>query len=266
MPATTSPPHSALTRSRQSCSSQARSSLVGSSLVRSLRTGPDIAARPPVTGSASARHRRLRPARLTAVLGAAIGATVCVFGVAVAPAEAATTVRVANAMPGSELRGGVDRCVGAQVPCPTWAGDDDYTVRRPLDGFLVGSVPAGVGELVTDFAFEWEEVEHRSRVWESGPDAEGGYHVDLIVDVLRGESLTSAKALRDYLTDYYERDPATWRLDPFKQHGQPGWHDDAVAFWLAAPGVGVAVKVDRERFGAGDLLRTAYGIRPVTGR
>ncbi|NYH93053.1 hypothetical protein [Actinopolymorpha rutila] len=189
------------------------------------------------------------------------------FGVAVAPVQAATTVRVAGAMPDSELRGSVDRCVGAQVPCATWAGTgDDHTARRPLDGFLVGPVPAGVGALVTDFAFEWEEVEHRSRVWESGPDSDGGYHVDLTVDVLRGESLTSAKALRDYLTDYYERDPAIWRLDAFKQHGQPGWHDDTIAFWLAAPGVGVAVKVDRERFGAGDLLRTAYGIRPVTDR
>ncbi|MFD2083319.1 hypothetical protein [Actinopolymorpha cephalotaxi] len=207
---------------------------------------------------------------MTAALSATLGATVCVFGVAVAPAQAATTVRIANAMPDAELRGVVDRCTGNQAPCATWVGtnddDDDYTARRPLDGFLVGSVPAGVGELVTDFAFEWEEVAHRSRVWESGPDADGGYQVDLTVDVLRGESLTSAGALRDYLTDYYERDPATWRLDPFKQHGQPGWHDGTIAFWLAAPGVGVAVKLDRERFGAGDLLRTAYGIRPVTGR
>lgn len=264
MPSTTSPTHSSLTRSSQARSSEARSSPARSSVARSGGTGADIAVR---------RHRirfgpasALRVARLTAVLGATLGAGVCVLGVAAAPAEAATTVRVANAMPDSELRGGVDRCVGVRIPCPTWTGDDDNTARRPLDGFVVGPVPAGVGELVTDFEFEWEEVEHRSRVWERGPDADGGYHVDLTVDVLRGESLTSAKALRDYLTDYYERDPATWRLDPFRQHGQPGWHDDTVAFWLAAPGVGVAVKVDRERFGARDLLRTAYGIRPVTGR
>ncbi|MET9023514.1 hypothetical protein ABZV93_26425 [Actinopolymorpha sp. NPDC004070] len=247
-------------------SSLARSPLNPSPLARSFPTGSGVAARPPGGGSARARRRHRRSARLTAALGATLGATVCVLGVAVAPAQA-VTVRVANAMPDSELREGVSRCVGALGLCATWAGtDDDHTARRPLDGFLVGSVPAGVGALVTDFAFEWEEVSHRSRVWESGPDADGGYQVDLTVDVMRGASLTSAQALRDYLTDYYERDPATWRLDPFKQHGLPGWHDDTIAFWLAAPGVGVAVKVDRERFGAGDLLRTAYGIRPASGR
>ncbi|REF36799.1 hypothetical protein [Thermasporomyces composti] len=134
-----------------------------------------------------------------------------------------------------------------------------------LDGFVVGWVPRGVGSLVTDFSYEWEDVAHRSRVWETGPDTNGAYRVDLTVAVLRGERLRDIDAVRDYLAEYLERDAEQWGLRPFRHLGRPGYHNDVETFWLAEPGVAVRVHVDGERFTEGQLMRTARSIRPMRG-
>jgi hypothetical protein len=144
------------------------------------------------------------------------------------------------------------------VPC-------DTTACHELDGFVIDWVPRGVGPLVTDFAYEWEDVAHHSRVWETGPDTDGAYRVDLTVTVLRGERLHDIEAVRDYLADYLERDPERWRLRTFRHLGRPGYHNDVEAFWSAEPGVAVRVRIDGERFTEGQLMRTARSIRPVRG-
>ncbi|PYC70415.1 hypothetical protein C7C45_13625 [Micromonospora arborensis] len=121
-----------------------------------------------------------------------------------------------------------------------------------LDGFRIGYLPPDVGELVSDFASEWEDVTFATRVWERQVD--DGYRVDLRVHVLRGDRLGTLAELRDFLAEYHERDDVDWALTDF-QHGEdPGLIGAAEAFWLAAPGVAVNVLTDPERFAA-DTVR-----------
>ncbi|MFI5832953.1 hypothetical protein ACIA5A_04660 [Micromonospora sp. NPDC051300] len=108
-----------------------------------------------------------------------------------------------------------------------------------LDGFHIGELPGGVGEQVSDFATEWEGVRFATRVWER--QVEDGYRVDLRVHVLRGDQLTDLGALRDFLADYHERDPATAELAGFPHPDGPGLIGDTEAFWLTEPGVAVNV-------------------------
>ncbi|MGN9775704.1 hypothetical protein ACTMS0_07985 [Micromonospora sp. H33] len=130
-----------------------------------------------------------------------------------------------------------------------------------LDGFHIGHVPAGVGAEVSDFASEWEDVRVASRVWERQvPD---GHRVDLRVHVLRGERLTDLAALRDFLAEYQERDPASWTPADFAHGTSPGAVADDQAFWLAEPGVAVTVLVDPERVDRGQLVATALAVRPA---
>ncbi|MBO3750791.1 hypothetical protein J5X84_32345 [Streptosporangiaceae bacterium NEAU-GS5] len=129
-----------------------------------------------------------------------------------------------------------------------------------LDGFEIGHVPGGVGATVSDFSYEWEDVAFASRVWEHAtPD--GGHAVDLTVIVLRGDRLTDADALRDFLAAYHECDPATWR--PTQIGNWPGFMSDNQLFWLVQPGVAVDVRADPGRFRIHDLLAAATSIRPA---
>ncbi|WP_089157170.1 hypothetical protein [Micromonospora sp. NBS 11-29] len=116
-----------------------------------------------------------------------------------------------------------------------------------LDGFHIGYLPPGVGELVSDFASEWEDVSFATRVWER--QVEDGYRVDLRVHVLRGERLTDLNEVREFLAEYHERDPATWDLADFTHPDGPGLTGAEEAFWLAVPGVAVTV------LAAPDVLR-----------
>lgn len=133
-----------------------------------------------------------------------------------------------------------------------------------LDGFLLRWVPSDVGALVTDFEYEWEDVAFRSRVWESGPDADGAYRVDLQVTVLRAPTLTDPAALRAFLAEYLEHDPAEWVTEPFAHPDGPGFRDEDELFWLAAPGTAVRVQAG-EQVGARGLERTACSVRQVLG-
>lgn len=138
------------------------------------------------------------------------------------------------------------------------------TVTCPeiVDGFQIDHLPAGIGDLVTDFAYEWEEVAFKSRVWETGPDEHGAYRVDLTIKVLRGERLTGLAALRDYLVEYYEYDPADWELTEYDHNGDPGYLAADEAFWLVEPGVAVSVRI-ADHLTEADLLQTADSIRPA---
>lgn len=115
-----------------------------------------------------------------------------------------------------------------------------------LDGFRLGYLPPGVGDLDSDFASEWEDVSFATRVWER--QVEDGHRVDLRVHVLRGERLGTLAELRDFLAEHHERDPVTWALTEFQHVEALGLIGAAEAFWLDRPGVAVNVLVDSERF------------------
>ncbi|GIJ77400.1 hypothetical protein SAMN05443287_112151 [Micromonospora phaseoli] len=134
---------------------------------------------------------------------------------------------------------------------------DESRAGGMLDGFHIGQVPDGVGDEVSDFASEWDDVRFASRVWERQvPD---GHRADLRVHVLRGDRLADLTALRDFLCAYHERDPVEWRLEEFQHGDGPGLTDGGQAFWLVEPGVAVTVLTVPE-FGE-SLLPTALSVR-----
>ncbi|MEU1756059.1 hypothetical protein ABZ436_25875 [Micromonospora matsumotoense] len=132
-----------------------------------------------------------------------------------------------------------------------------------VDGFHVGRVPEGAGELVSDFASEWEDVSFATRVWERAVD--DGHRVDLRVHVLRGERLTTLVRLREFLAEYHERDSAEWPLAEFGRGDGVGLAGGGEAFWLVRPGLAVDVLVDVERFGAEASIEVACAITEVRG-
>jgi hypothetical protein len=130
-----------------------------------------------------------------------------------------------------------------------------------LDGFVIEHLPGGIGQ-PTDFEYEWEDVSFHSRVWETGPDPEGAFKVDLTVKTLRGEKLSDLEALEAFLVEYEEKDPETWELRPVKVGEYDGLVADDEVFYLVSPGVAAEVSLDRERFSDQDLLDTATGFHP----
>jgi len=136
---------------------------------------------------------------------------------------------------------------------------------KPLDGFVITHLPDGLGPLQTDFEFEWEDVTFHSRVWETGPDPEGGYKVDLMLKTVRGEALTDLDALRTFMTEYHDQDPDEWELTPVKLREFEGYSAGDRVFWFVSPGVAAEASVDGERLSEQDLMRTARGFRPETG-
>ena len=127
-----------------------------------------------------------------------------------------------------------------------------------LDGFRIGHLPEGIGTEVSDFASEWADVHFATRVWER--QVVDGYRVDLRVHVLRGERFVDLVALRDFLAEYHERDPADWPLTDFPHVEGAGLHDDTQAFWLVEPGVGVNLLIDSDVLDRAALLSTASAV------
>lgn len=127
-----------------------------------------------------------------------------------------------------------------------------------LDGFHIGYLPPDVGDLVSDFASEWEDVSFATRVWERQVD--DGHRVDLRVHVLRGDRLGTLAELRNFLAEYHERDNADWALTDFQHGKDPGLIGAAEAFWLAEPGVAVNVLIDPERFTTDALGQVAQKV------
>ncbi|WP_406078896.1 hypothetical protein [Micromonospora sp. NBC_00858] len=132
-----------------------------------------------------------------------------------------------------------------------------------LDGYHIGHLPAGIRDLVSDFASEWEGVSFATRVWERR--VEGGHRVDLRVHVLRGDRLGTFVELRDFLAEYHERDPADWAQAEFRHGEAPGLIGAAEAFWLDRPGLAVNVLIDSERFVSGDLSTIVQSITAAHG-
>jgi hypothetical protein len=132
-----------------------------------------------------------------------------------------------------------------------------------LDGFVIENLPDGIGT-PSDFEYEWEDVSFHSRVWETGPDPEGAFKVDLTVKTLRGAKLTDLEALKTFLIEYEERNPDDWRLTPVKVGGYDGLFADDEVFYFIAPGVAAEVSADPVRFSDADVLDTAAGFHPET--
>jgi len=132
-----------------------------------------------------------------------------------------------------------------------------------LDGFVIEQLPDGLGT-PSDFEYEWEDVSFHSRVWETGPDPEGAFKVDLTIKTLRGEKLTDLEALKTFLIEYEEKDPDSWELTPVKVGGYDGLVAGNEVFYFIAPGVAAEVTIDHDRFTDEDLLDTAAGFHPET--
>jgi hypothetical protein len=129
----------------------------------------------------------------------------------------------------------------------------------PFDGFVITYLPGAVGPVESQFESEWDGVAFHSRFWETGPDPDLGYRVDLIIKTLRGEVLTDLEAVRVFLTEYYEYDAENWTLSPFRVGRHRGYVAADRAFWFVAPGVAAAVTIDRVRFPQTELIKTARG-------
>lgn len=160
---------------------------------------------------------------------------------------------VAGSATGGPVAGGWAECRPAPPPRhPRW-----------LDGFRLGWVPPGIGPMVSDFAYEWDDVGFWSRVWESGPYPDESFRVDLQVTVMRSPSFTDVAAVRGFLVEYLERDPGGWATAPFGHPDGPGFLDVGELFWLAEPGVAVRVLGGGEQVDMRDLVRTACAVRQV---
>lgn len=129
-----------------------------------------------------------------------------------------------------------------------------------VDRFTLTHLPPHLGANVSDFAYEYDGVRFASKVWESGSDATG-YRVDLDVHVLRSdERLPTTAALRSYLAEYLDRDPADWRLRRVDVRGHVGYLGGEDVFWLFGEGVAVWISADPS-VGREELLATARGVR-----
>ncbi|GAA1546667.1 hypothetical protein [Kribbella lupini] len=128
-----------------------------------------------------------------------------------------------------------------------------------LDGFTITHVPAGVGT-ASDFEYEWEDVTFHSRVWETTTgDATA---VDLTVKTIRGDRIADVESLREFLTEYHEKDPATWELTPQRIGSYGGYVTDGQVFYFVEPGLAAELTIDRSRFPQEELLATAEGFHP----
>ncbi|HEX2297789.1 MAG TPA: hypothetical protein VHH34_04595 [Pseudonocardiaceae bacterium] len=149
-------------------------------------------------------------------------------------------------------------------PEPARAGSGPAAAGDPLDGFTLGHLPEGLGPMVSDFDYEWDDVSFRTRVWERGPDPDGSYHVDLRAAVLRGDRLTDPDALRSFLAEYLERDPQQWELQRYDRATYHGFADTGRVFFLVRPGVAVQVATEEGSVvSRQELLATADGIEPA---
>lgn len=151
---------------------------------------------------------------------------------------------------------------GAVLAAPGAGAAAAPSARRGawLDGVQLRYLPPGLGTS-TDFEYEYDDVAFVARVWESGSDATG-WRVDLDVDVMRGDRLTGARALRDWFIPYEDRPAGAVHYRPVRIHGHRGWATADEVFWLVRPGVAIAMTVDRSRIPTRQLLRAARAARP----
>ncbi|ADB34322.1 hypothetical protein Kfla_5308 [Kribbella flavida DSM 17836] len=153
----------------------------------------------------------------------------------------------------------------ASVPAAQAREIPSTTTQREvctLDGFVIDHLPDGLGT-PSDFEYEWEEVTFHSRVWETGPDPDGATKVDLTLKTIRGDRVADLETLREFLTEYHEKDPAAWQLTPAQLGSYGGYTVDGQAFYFVSPGLAAELTIDRTRFPQEALLATAEGFHPA---
>ncbi|MFD7156102.1 hypothetical protein ACFV9C_15955 [Kribbella sp. NPDC059898] len=155
---------------------------------------------------------------------------------------------------------GLSTTTGSAAPSYASVAPSTEQKAGTLDGFVIENLPDGIGT-PSDFEYEWSDVSFHSRVWETGPNAEGAFKVDLTVKTIRGEQLTDLETLKDFLVEYEEKDPG-WQLTPVKVGGYDGLFAGDEVFYFIEPGVAAEVTIDHERFTDEDVLDTAAGFRP----
>lgn len=129
-----------------------------------------------------------------------------------------------------------------------------------VDGVGFRHLPAGLGTS-SDFTYRYQRVDFVARVWES--QIPEGWRVDLDIDVLHGDRLTTPAALRRWFVAYEARDPApTYRA--VRVHGARGWLASDQLFWLVRPGFAVSVQLDGSRWSTAEVLHTARSAYVVT--
>ncbi|GAA1665014.1 hypothetical protein GCM10009765_13230 [Fodinicola feengrottensis] len=141
---------------------------------------------------------------------------------------------------------------------PTPASADPITV----DGYAITYLPQQISATPTAFAYDWGDVDFHSQVWESGNDQQG-WQVDLSIAILRGPRLSSAANVNSFWREYTKGDDQPWRPIPIRVHGKPGFRSGDRIVWLDQPGIAPTVNLDLTRFGAGELLPTARGLRQL---
>jgi len=149
---------------------------------------------------------------------------------------------------------------GAMVLAPALpaAGAEPAQV---LDGVQLRHLPAGLGGS-TDFEYEYDDVAFVARVWESGSD-DAGWSVDLDVDVMRGDRLSSPRALDDWFIPYEDRPADEVSYHRVRIHGRLGWATRDEVFWLVRPGLAIAMTLDRHRWSHAALMRAARATRTI---
>lgn len=126
-----------------------------------------------------------------------------------------------------------------------------------IDSMTINHLPSGLGTS-SDFAYEFDDVRFVSRDWESRTDE--GWRVDLSIDVLRGDRLSTPAALHDWVIAYEERPPAEAVYHRTTVRGHAAWRCADEVFWLVRPGVAMVVRLDTSRWSQHELTRTARGI------
>lgn len=152
------------------------------------------------------------------------------------------------------------------LSAPALAGATS-TLARTATGLVAGTtvggahvryLPDGLG-VPSDFSYEFDDVAFVSRDWESRHD--GGWRVDLSIDVLRGSPLADPETTHDWVVAYEERPPANAVYHRVRVNGHPGWRSSDEVFWFARRGVAVVVRLDTARWSQHTLTRIADGIR-----
>lgn len=182
------------------------------------------------------------------------GLLVLIAGVGVTAAAAGTAV-ASTAVANTTVAGSP---AGSTTVLPVAAAPAAASV---LDGIAFGYLPTRLGR-ASDFEYGLDGVDFVSRVWESGSD-EAGWRVDLDIEVLRGDRLSSARALHDWFIRYQDRPAAEAQYTLVRVNGHPGWLCRDQLFWLLRPGLAASVQLDRNRWARAEVVRIADAAHQV---
>ena len=126
-------------------------------------------------------------------------------------------------------------------------GDSHVTI----DDVRFAALPHGLGspsqfESITD-----DDVAVTTRSWES--QVNDGWRVDLSISVTRSAWLATPQQFQEWLVAWQQRPAQEAVTRRVRVGGADVWIGRDQAAWLVRPGVGAVVRLDRNRWPAGDL-------------